>query len=473
MVFNSLSFVVFFGIVLLLHNLPFSWQIKKFNLLIASYLFYAAWNPPFILLLWASTLVDWLVARQIHRQPTGARRRTWLIVSLVLNLGFLGFFKYWKFALENWQALMALIGVHYEPPQLGILLPVGISFYIFHSMSYTLDVYWRRVEPIRKLSDFALFVAFFTQLVAGPILRTAQLVPQFAQPRKATRDQLCWGLALMTLGLFEKVVLADGALAPVADAVFGNRDPMLAVDAWLGTVAFTAQIFCDFAGYSTIAIGAALCLGFSIPNNFRAPFAAVGFADYWTRWHISLSSWLRDYVYYPLGGSRKGERRTYVNLMTTMMLSGLWHGANWTFVVWGGLFGVSLCGERWIKKKTAHWPWPSGMSFKLSLALLTFTTVCVTRVFFRSRDLSQAMAVLGDMFGGHADAVAILPTVKIFEAVLCIGALFGAHWYMRNRELEEVVARAPRALIAAMWICMAFAITVTQGTGDAFIYFQF
>src|SRR6185312_1290093 len=221
MVFNSLTFVVFFAVVLAVHSLPLPWGLKKLNLLLASYLFYAAWNPPFILLLWASTVVDWLVARQIHRQETHARRKAWLIVSLVVNLGFLGFFKYGTFVLGNWYALMNAVGVHYRQPEWNILLPVGISFYTFHSMSYTLDIYWRRVEPIPKLFDFALFVAFFTQLVAGPILRTADLVPQFATPRRADAAQFGWGLALMTLGLFEKVVLADGAFAPAADTVFG------------------------------------------------------------------------------------------------------------------------------------------------------------------------------------------------------------------------------------------------------------
>src|SRR5258708_11614713 len=277
MVFNSLTFVVFFAVVLILHNLPLSWSVKKINLLVASYLFYAAWNPPFVLLLWASTVVDWLVARQIHRQETHSVRKAWLIVSLVVNLGFLGFFKYGNFMLQNWQALMNAVGVHYRAPEWNILLPVGISFYTFHSMSYTLDIYWRRAEPIPKLFDFALFVAFFTQLVAGPILRISDLVPQFSRPRTATRDQLSWGLALMTLGLFEKVVLADGVFGPSADAVYRVKGPVTALDAWFGTLAFSGQIFCDFAGYSIIAIGAALCLGFNITDNFHLPYAATGF----------------------------------------------------------------------------------------------------------------------------------------------------------------------------------------------------
>ncbi len=473
MVFNSLTFVVFFVIVLLLHNLPFSWPVKKFNLLVASYLFYAAWNPPFILLLWASTVADWLIARQIHRQSQPRRRKAWLIFALVLNLGSLGFFKYGKFALENWQALLAAVGVHYQPPAWSILLPIGISFYTFHSIAYMLDVYWKRVEPIQKLADYALFIAFFTQLVAGPILRKTDLVPQFEHPRTATRDQFCWGLALMTFGLFEKIVLADGALAPTVDAVYRNIGPVGFLDAWIGTMGFSAQVYCDFAGYSTVAIGAALCLGFNIPTNFRAPCGAIGFSDYWRRWHISLSSWLRDYLYFPLGGSRKGETRTYVNLMTTMLVGGLWHGANWNFVIWGGMHGAFLCSERWLKRATAHWTVPAWVKCDVLLLLGTFTLISITRVFFRSKTLNGALSMLGAMFYLHPGAAASLPTVQILETALCISAILIAHWYMRDRELETLVTRAPRVLVGAAWSCMAFLIIITQGSGDAFIYFQF
>jgi len=337
--FNSLTFVAFFAIVLLLHNLPFGWRTKKVNLLLASYLFYAAWNPPFVALLWLSTIVDWYVAKALHRAEGTAKRRGLLWVSIVVNLGILGFFKYGGFLLENFVALVGALGLDFHPAAPDLILPVGISFYTFQTMAYSLDVYLRRAEPAKSFLDFALFVTFFPQLVAGPIVRPTHLVPQFEQPRKATSRQLLWGLGLMTLGIFEKVVIADGALAPTVDDVFGAKGYVPFLDAWLGAMAFSGQIFCDFAGYSTTAIGAALCLGFSIPNNFRFPYAAVGFSDFWRRWHISLSTWLRDYLYIPLGGNRKGNIRTYVNLSVTMLLGGLWHGASWTFVVWGGLHG--------------------------------------------------------------------------------------------------------------------------------------
>ena len=282
MVFNSLTFLVFFAVVLLLHRLPIPWTAKKFNLLVASYIFYAAWNPPFMLLLWASTIVDWFIARGIYaaRDKGRAHRRAWLLISLAANLGFLGFFKYGEFLLANWQALMASFGIDYVAPAWDIVLPVGISFYTFQTMSYTLDVYLGRSKPLKSFLDFSLFVTFFPQLVAGPIVRPGQLVPQFAAPKQATRDQMLWGLGLMVLGLFMKVVIADAGLANVADRVYGATDPVGFIDAWLGTLAFSGQIFCDFAGYSTIAVGAGLCLGFALPDNFRMPYAAIGFSDF-------------------------------------------------------------------------------------------------------------------------------------------------------------------------------------------------
>ena len=320
MVFNSLTFAVFFACVLLLHNLPFSWTVKKVNLLIASYLFYAAWNPPFVILLWVSTVVDWWAAQGLVRAQRPAARRAWMLLSVVANIGMLGFFKYGQFLLDNFSALMNTLGIAYQPPHYAIVLPVGISFYTFATMSYTLDVYLRRALPAQRFLDYALFVTFFPHLVAGPIMRPTELVPQFAEPRRANAHQLSFGLALMTLGLFQKVVLADGFLAPIAERVYDQDVIPGALDAWAATLAFGGQIFCDFAGYSTTAIGAAMCLGFAMPDNFRFPYAAIGFSDFWRRWHITLSAWLRDYLYILLGGNRHGEARTYFRLIASMLL---------------------------------------------------------------------------------------------------------------------------------------------------------
>ncbi|HEY4965896.1 MAG TPA: MBOAT family O-acyltransferase, partial [Puia sp.] len=346
MLFNSYTFLVFFIIVLILHNLPFSWKTKKVNLLIASYIFYAAWNPPFILLLWLSTLVDFFVGRALYTQENKHKKKILLVVSLIGNLGMLCFFKYGGFILENFTHLVNAIGFNYHPAKPNIILPAGISFYTFTTLCYTIDMYRRESKPVKSLLDFSLFVTFFPHLVAGPIVRPPQLVPQFESPRKANTQQLIQGLFLLSLGLFMKVFLADGMLSVPASSVFGSQDPLKTLDAWMGVLAFSGQIFFDFAGYSSCAIGAALCLGFVLPQNFLFPYAAVGFTDFWRRWHITLSSWLRDYLYIPLGGNRNGKWRTYFNLMVTMLLGGLWHGANWTFVVWGALHGFYL----WVEK---------------------------------------------------------------------------------------------------------------------------
>jgi len=471
MVFNSLTFVVFFACVLAMQRLPLDWTTKKVNLLVASYLFYAAWNPPFVLLLWISTVVDWYAAQKLVHAERPAARRAWMLLSVVANLGMLGYFKYGGFLLANFTALAASVGVHYQPPAFDIVLPVGISFYTFATMSYTLDVYLRRAKPATSFLDYALFVTFFPHLVAGPIMRPTELVPQFAQPRQASRQMLCFGLALMTLGLFQKVVLADSFLAGAADRVFDPDNTPGALDAWIGTLAFSGQIFCDFAGYSTTAIGAALCLGFAMPDNFRFPYAAVGFSDFWRRWHITLSAWLRDYVYIPLGGNRHGPARTYGALMATMLLGGLWHGASWTFVAWGGLHGGYLAGERVLRKRfSGYRPGPLAL---VALGLLTYALINVTWVFFRAKTFTQAWSVLRGMFGGNPGADPILSTGWILPVVVIIGALVVAHWQMRNRTLESVLARVPATGIAACWAAMAFAIVVAQGDGNAFIYFQF
>ncbi|MDT8436242.1 MAG: MBOAT family O-acyltransferase [Gemmatimonadota bacterium] len=474
MLFNSLTFLVFFALVLALHNAPLPWKVKKTNLLLASYAFYAAWNPPFVLLLWLSTVVDWVVAKAIFREDRLSRRRLLLGVSIAVNLGMLGTFKYGGFLLENWQALAAAFGLDWTAPGWDIVLPVGISFYTFQTMAYTLDVYLRRSEPAGSLLDFALFVTFFPQLVAGPIIRPTQLIPQFETPVRATRPQFLWGLGLLTLGLFQKVVIADGALAPAADAVYGAAAPVPFSDAWLGTLAFAGQIFSDFAGYSTAAIGIALCLGLSLTDNFRFPYAAIGFSDFWRRWHISLSTWLRDYLYIPLGGNRKGWHRTQLNLMVTMLLGGLWHGAAWTFVVWGGLHGLYLGIERLLRERLGHLRIARAFAFRLFLGLLTYFLVNLTWVFFRAQEFGTAWNLIRAMLGfAPAGAALVLGSHLALRVVVVTAGILAVHWAMRNRRLEEVVARAPWWLTGLAWAGMLVLIVITQGSGDAFIYFQF
>ncbi|ARK12751.1 MBOAT family O-acyltransferase [Fibrella sp. ES10-3-2-2] len=495
MVFNSYTFVVFFAIILGLHNLPIAWKAKKVILLLASYLFYALWNPPFILLLWLSTVVDFYMARLIAQEQQVLRRKLLLTVSLVLNLGMLSYFKYGGFLLENFTALLSAVGIAFQAAKPDIILPVGISFYTFVTLSYTLDVYRRKFPPEPSFLNFALFVTYFPHLVAGPIVRPEDLMPQFDQPRRATSTQLSWGLFLLSLGLFMKVTVADGLLSNTADLIFSLPFPVQPLDAWMGVLAFSSQIFCDFAGYSTCAIGVSLCLGFVLPDNFRYPYAAIGFQDFWRRWHITLSTWLRDYLYIPLGGNRLGTARTYLNLMITMLVGGLWHGASWTFVVWGALHGLFLCAERLIRQglenrravaaqrvdtgqvvsQASMVPSVSMASplGQFGLAMLTLFLVNITWVFFRAPTFDGAMLLLLAMFGIIPDGAAMLTNTAILTVTLVTVLLIGCHWLMRTTSVAEQVKRLPWWAVSLGWASMLILVILTQKGSSSFIYFQF
>jgi len=474
MLFNSFTFIIFFAVVLLLHNLPFSWRVKKFNLLWASYFFSGAWNPPFVLVLVASTVLDWFAANGIHRAHTQAGRRAWLLASLTGNLGMLGFFKYGNFFLENFRALVGAIGIEYVQPQWNIVLPIGISFYTFQTLSYTIDVYRRKAAPALSLLDYALFVTFFPQLVAGPILRVDQFLPQCAEPRRATAQQMGWGLCLLCLGLFEKVVLADGVFAPVVNAVYGASDDPSVFSAWAATLAFGGQIFCDFAGYSTCAVGVGLCLGFVMPENFRFPCASVGFVDFWSRWHISLSTWMRDYVFFSFRGSRRNTPRAAVNLLLTMMLIGLWHGAAWTFVIWGVLHGIFLIVERVLRRYSSGQPLWDRPWMQFSLAALTAALAAVTGVFFRAGYFDRAVVMLRGL-AGLADRASAFSVNSIDATLACVAGvgIFLTHWCFRKTALESIVDRCPWWLLSVGIAMMLFLMATLAGEDRAFIYFQF
>jgi alginate O-acetyltransferase complex protein AlgI len=332
-------------------------------------------------------------------------------------------------------------------------------------------VYLRRAAPTQSLLDYALFVTFFPHLVAGPIMRPTELIPQFAEPRQASGQQLRFGLALMTLGLFNKIVLADSLLSGAVDRVYDGDKIPGALDAWAGTLAFSGEVFCDFAGYSTTAIGAALCLGFFLPDNFRFPYAAVGFSEFWRRWHITLSSWLRDYVYIPLGGNKYGPTRTYFALFLTMLLAGLWHGANWTYVAFGGLHGFYLAAERALRRYFGNYR-PGPIVFAL-LGLLTYLLFVVSLALFRARSFGKAWLLLRGMCGQNSATAPILSTFSLICVGVIVGCIVLTHWAMRSRTLESVVAHTPSAAIGVLWALMAFAIVIVQGGGSAFIYFQF
>lgn len=471
MLFNSLSFVVFLVIVLALYYAKlFNWTNKKRMLLFASYVFYGLWNPPLVILLWISTMVDWVAGKKLAIEENQRKRKLWLLLSMCVNLGFLGFFKYRDFMLDNFTSVVNSYGYGYHAQPMDIILPMGISFYTFQTMSYTIDMYLKRTERARTFLDFALYVTFFPQLVAGPIVRAQDLISQFYEEKKATINQFIWGLFLLTIGLFQKVVLADTLLSDTADTVFGSNDILNGLDAWTGTLAFSGQIFFDFAGYSTCAIGISLMLGIILPDNFRYPYAAIGFSDLWRRWHISLSTWLRDYLYIPLGGNKHGIVRMYAALMITMLLGGLWHGAAWTFVIWGALHGLYLVIERMLRTKIHI---KIGPYNGILLALLTYTLVNFTWVFFRAREFSIAKNMISSMLFINGDGQKILYTFDIIKVFSVITLLFICHWMMRNTSMKEVSLKTSPWILGVLWAIMFFLIAISQGSGEQFIYFQF
>ncbi len=473
--FNSLTFLVFFIIVLGMYRLPLNWRFRKSALLIASYLFYAAWNPPFVLLLWFSTVVDWFAAAWLDRlgDDRQRERRLLLVVSLVANLGLLGFFKYGLFFLDNFVALTAALGFEFTPSRPNIILPVGISFYTFQTLSYTLDVYNRKARPANNFLDYALYVTFFPQLVAGPIVRATQFLPQTEKEYRPSPNEFGRGLFLLTLGLFQKTVLADVLMAPIAEKVFASRMTFNFYNSWTGGLAFVFQVFFDFNGYTNCAIGLAACFGFYLPRNFRFPYAAIGVGDHWQRWHISLSTWLRDYLYIPLGGNRSTETRTQVNLMLTMVIGGLWHGAAWTYVFWGGFHGVILIAERWLKKWFGGDPrWTRGY-WPLLFAVLTLCLVNIADMFFRSPDMPTALKMIGSLTRFDPEG----KNLKLYEILgmwIFTFFLFRQHWRWRHSTGDEILETMPAWRLILYWIVMALIIISNRGgDGNAFLYFQF
>jgi D-alanyl-lipoteichoic acid acyltransferase DltB (MBOAT superfamily) len=473
MQFDSLTFLLFFALTLAVYNALASWNARKWLLLGASYLFYSAWNPPFLLLLLASTTLDWWIAGRIHTATTAAARKRRVIATLLINLGVLGYFKYSRFVLDNAIALLAHAGIVYSPPAFDIVLPIGISFYTFHSLSYCLDIYRGKFTPTRSWRDYALYVGFFPQLVAGPITRFSQMREQIETPRRSTAHGLGLGSALLVLGLFEKIVLADSLFAPVADAVFDAAAPLDSAVSWTGVLAFSGQIFCDFAGYSSCALGSALALGFVLPVNFRNPYAAIGFSDFWRRWHISLSTWLRDYVYASLGGNRQGAWHTYRNLMLTMLIGGLWHGAAWTFLVWGGLHGLLLSAERALREPVSRWRWNTRWT-RAAYGIVTLVLVCLAWVWFRAHDVAAAWRITTRLFD-VASLPAALASLTIDQRIAAgaFGLVVVVQWLFRERGPIALFERLPAPLLGLLLGVLLSMIVLSPGTNHAFIYFQF
>jgi len=405
MLFNSLQFLIFFPIVVSIFFL-LPQKRRWILLLIASYYFYMCWKVEYIVLIIASTLIDYYVGKKMAALKEKAKRKKWLLISLFSNLGILFGFKYFNFVNANVQALFDNFNIFYGVSAFDVLLPVGISFYTFQTLSYTIDVYNGKTPAQNHLGIFAVYVSFFPQLVAGPIERSKHLLPQFYVEHKFSYDRVKYGLQQMLWGFFKKVVIAD-RLAIVVDGVYNNVDNYSGVSLLIATIFFTFQIYCDFSGYSDIAIGSARVMGFELMDNFKRPYFSKSISEFWQRWHISLSTWFRDYLYIPLGGNRVVKWRWYYNLFITFLVSGLWHGANWTFIVWGALHGTYLIMAIALVKPKEYilnmLNLKGGFIHKIYRVTFTFALVVFAWIFFRANNISDAFYVINNMFSDIGD----------------------------------------------------------------------
>ena len=474
MVFNSLHFLWFFGVVYAVYRLlPHRGQ--NWLLLISSYYFYAAWDWRFLGLLAASTMVDFTAGRLLESAATERWRRAYVAMSLGFNLTLLAFFKYFNFFADSLQALLATFGVPLDFVTLRVLLPVGISFYTFVTMSYVIDVYRREIPATRNLVDFAVFVAYFPHLVAGPILRAARLLPQIETPRRVTREQVRDGLWLIAWGFFQKIFIADN-VAPLANMIFDPAGASHAgINVLLGVYAFALQIYGDFAGYSNIARGTSKLMGIELIENFRFPYLVRSPQEFWRHWHISLSTWLRDYLYIPLGGNRGTSGRTQRNLLITMLLGGLWHGAAWTFVLWGAYHGILLSLYRSAERIDAVRRWLTARS---SLAhgtswFVMFHLTCYGWLIFRARSVAQirdlTAAVLTAFQPSALDVSGLLVPLVLYATPLLLVHAMEA----RADDLLVVPKLSPIVRYSAY--AATFFLTMLFGNfgGSEFIYFQF
>jgi D-alanyl-lipoteichoic acid acyltransferase DltB (MBOAT superfamily) len=467
-VFNSLSFVWFFAIVYALYRvLPHRGQ--NWLLLVASYYFYAAWDYRFLALLLASTAVDYACGRALGRVERAGARRSILVASITFNLTLLGFFKYFNFFAANLELLFTAVGWHLDFVTVRVLLPIGISFYTFVTMSYVIDVYRREIEPSRNLVDFAVFVAYFPHLVAGPILRATALLPQIARPRQITAAQMREGAWLVAWGFFQKVFVADN-LAPLASHVFGSTTPQAGINVLLAVYAFAFQIYGDFAGYSNIARGISKWMGIELIENFRFPYLVLTPSGFWRNWHISLSTWLRDYLYIPLGGNRRGPARTRRNLLLTMLLGGLWHGAAWTFALWGLYQGLLLILYRPFEAAFAAL---DNRLARFGAWFVMFHLTCFGWLIFRATSLRAAIAltrsVVATFHPRAVDVGGLLVPLLLFTA-----PLLAIHAIEARADDLLVVPRLWTPLRYTIYAATLYLIFLFGNFGGAdFIYFQF
>jgi len=480
MLFNSFEFILFYVVVVAIY-FAIAPQRRWLLLLVASYLFYMSWRAEYLVLIVASTLIDYVVALRLEKTRAVWQRRLWLTLSMCTNLGILFSFKYWNFFGDTFNALTNAIALDVQAPGLQVLLPVGISFYTFQSMSYTIDVYRGVTTPERHFGIFAVYVAFFPQLVAGPIERSHRLLPQFRQVRVVTADKVSSGLRLMLWGIIKKVVIAD-TVGQVVDTVYASPTTYSGPFLVLATVFFAVQIYCDFSGYSDVAIGCARVMGYDLMINFRRPYFATSVRDFWHRWHISLSTWFRDYVYIPIGGNRVGTLRRYFNLLAVFVVSGLWHGAGWTFVVWGALHGLYVCAEVALDGVFARLGRPLQRVPRLSRVAQS-VWVCflaiIAWVFFRADSMGDAWYIFGHLHVVGDTRLATLwglglPRFEMMMSFVSIIVLIAVDWRLEAQPAMFARAWRHRPVRWAAYLVGTYAVIFFGVLGRTeFIYFQF
>lgn len=468
MLFPTISFAVFFAVVF-----PITWALnsrntwKKWFLVAASYYFYAFWRVEFTLLLAASSVGNYAIALLLGALPDGRARRLVLWLAVVANLSVLGFFKYWDFFAAQLTDVSAMLGFAGNVPFVEVALPVAISFLTFHALSYVVDVYDRTLKPTTSLVDILLYISFFPHLVAGPIVRAAKFLSQTTHTSYLADVRLAQSVFLVVGGLFKKVIIANYLSTDFVDGVFRAPADFSSLDLLLGMYAYAIQIYCDFSAYTDIAIGVANLLGYQFPQNFNQPYRALSVQDFWRRWHITLSTWLRDYLYIRLGGNRGGRVRTWVNIMVTMLLGGLWHGASWNFVLWGGLHGAALVTERVFDLTGA----PRTRLGAALAWLVTFHFVCLTWVFFRSPSNEATLAYFTTLFSGASWSTTMTPLIASVLALGALTQLVPSRW---SEALEAHYEAGSLAVKVALPFAVIFLISVAAPGGIApFIYFQF
>lgn len=468
LLFNSGFFLFFFIVILLFYPLVANRvKVRTWYLMLVSLYFYYKTSGSFVLLLLLTSAINFGLGATIHNAKSKGAKRGFLFLSLLWNLGSLGYFKYTNFFITT---LNQVFGG--SLPLYDIILPVGISFFTFQTWSYTLDVYFGKLKPIRSFKDFTFFVSFFPQLVAGPIVRASYFIPQIHKQVQLDKDTIAKALVLIFAGLLKKGVIADYLSINFVDRVFDNPALFSGLENLVGVYAYALQIYCDFSGYSDIAIGLASLMGFDLPLNFLTPYRATSVTDFWRRWHISLSTWLRDYLYIPLGGNRKGKARQYINLMLTMLLGGLWHGASWNFVVWGGMHGLALAFD----KLVLGYKFMQTKLMKFIGVVVTFHFVCFCWIFFRSPDFSNAWLILTRIFTEFHGGLFWQWVVEYKLVAILIGAGFLFHWMPDSFELgfERMLRKTPLVFQSLILACVIWILFQARSADiQPFIYFQF